>query len=958
MQPNSVNDNALLSITAKELGQFFRAPIAWLFLAVFLLVSLFIFFWVESFFARNIADIRPLFEWMPLLLIFLSSALTMKMWSEERRSGTLEYVLTQPVPLWQFVVGKFFACWLLLAIALLLTLPVPITISFLGQVDWGPVVSGYVASFLLGGAYLSMGLFISARCDNQIVSLILSVLLASAFYLIGASTLTQLVGNNTAEILRSVGTGSRFESITRGVLDFRDLYYYGSVMMAFIALNILSLESGRWASDGDRGHHRMWRLGIGFLVANAVAANLWLGQINSLRVDTTRGNIYSISDSTRNFLAQLQEPLLIRGYFSQKTHPLLSPLVPQMQDLLREYEIAGDGRVKVEIVDPTADPKIEDSANRDYNINPTPFRVNDRHQASLVNSYFDILIKYGDEYQVLSFGDLIEVKAADADDVDVRLRNPEYDVTHALKKVLFTYQSGGSVFDAVKDPVKMTAYISADNVLPAELVQLKEAVQTEAKRLKVKAEGKFDFEIVDPEARGGAVAKQIGEEYGIAPMAAGLMDPTRFYFNLVLSQGDQVLQVGLDDFSEATFRKNLRSGIKRFAQGFMRTVALVAPEQPDEFTSHYQDRKPTFSGLKQYLSQDMKVIDEDLSDGRVDSEADILVLAMPELQSEVEHFAIDQFLMKGGTVIASTSRFSAKIKRDSIRMENIPSGINGWLDDMGIKIDGKIVMDEQNAAFPVPTVREVNGLRFQDMHMLDYPYFVDVRTSGLNEEAPITADMPQITVPWASPITVDEEKTKNLKVLPLLHSTENAWLDDGSQVMPSQQQVMNGFNISGDQGRYLLAVALQGEFKSSFAGKDSPIIDQKGDEENADEPASNLNMVIEKSASSARLVVFASNDIFRDTVINMLGAVQGGTYLNSLQMAANTVDWALEDQSLSSIRSRGHFNRTLIPMDDGAQEFWEYLNYGLVLALLAIIWFISHYISRIRHQRYQQILAA
>ena len=141
MQPKqaSVNDHALMQITGKELGQFFRAPIAWLFLAAFLLVSLFVFFWVESFFARNIADVRPLFEWMPVLLIFLSSALTMKMWSEERRSGTLEHVLTQPVPLWQFVVGKFLACWALLAIALLLTLPLPITVSMLGQLDWGPV---------------------------------------------------------------------------------------------------------------------------------------------------------------------------------------------------------------------------------------------------------------------------------------------------------------------------------------------------------------------------------------------------------------------------------------------------------------------------------------------------------------------------------------------------------------------------------------------------------------------------------------------------------------------------------------------------------------------------------------------------------------------------------------------------------------------------------------------------
>src|SRR5690606_6591364 len=110
---------------------------------------------------------------------------------------------------------------------------------------------------------------------------------------------------------------------------------------AFIALNILALERGRWAHDGNRQHHSVWRWGTALLVANALIANVWLGQINALRWDTTRGNIYSISDATRQYLAQLQEPLLIRGYFSEKTHPLLAPLVPQMQDLLREYKIAG-----------------------------------------------------------------------------------------------------------------------------------------------------------------------------------------------------------------------------------------------------------------------------------------------------------------------------------------------------------------------------------------------------------------------------------------------------------------------------------------------------------------------------------------------------------------------------------------------------------------------------------------
>jgi ABC-2 type transport system permease protein len=154
--------------------------VAWLFLASFAAVTLFVFFWVESFFARNIADIRPLFEWMPILLVFLCSALTMRMWSEERRSGTLEHVLTQPAGLWRFVLGKFRACFALLLLALASTAPLPVTVALIADLDWGPVAGGYLAASLLGAAYLSAGLFVSSRTDNAIVSLIGSVALPAA----------------------------------------------------------------------------------------------------------------------------------------------------------------------------------------------------------------------------------------------------------------------------------------------------------------------------------------------------------------------------------------------------------------------------------------------------------------------------------------------------------------------------------------------------------------------------------------------------------------------------------------------------------------------------------------------------------------------------------------------------------------------------------------------------------
>ncbi|HEY0194045.1 MAG TPA: ABC transporter permease, partial [Kofleriaceae bacterium] len=160
------------TVIKKELRGYFNSAIAVIFLAVFLAVAVSTFFGWEKFFARGIADLRPLFEWMPRMLIILVSALAMRLWAEERRAGTLEVLLTLPVPRWQLVVGKFLAGMVLIAVALALTFGLPITVSLMGKLDWGPVFGGYLAALLLSAAYLAIGMCVSAATDNQIVAFI------------------------------------------------------------------------------------------------------------------------------------------------------------------------------------------------------------------------------------------------------------------------------------------------------------------------------------------------------------------------------------------------------------------------------------------------------------------------------------------------------------------------------------------------------------------------------------------------------------------------------------------------------------------------------------------------------------------------------------------------------------------------------------------------------------------
>ena len=294
MAGNAVQSSRIGAVLRKEFASYFLSPVAFIFLGVFLVVSMFVFFWVEGFFARNIVDVRPLFEWMPVLLIFLVAALTMRMWSEERRMGTIEFLLTTPVKTYQLVLGKFLACEALVAVALALTIFVPIAVSFMGPLDWGPVFCGYLGALLLAGAYIAIGLFVSAKTDNQIVSLIVTIVICAVLYFVGSQAIAPYLGNELVEVFRLLGTGSRFESIGRGIIDLRDLYYYLSIIVVFMTLNVLALEAFKWSGHEQGRRHRLLSTAALLLALNVVVANFWLQHVHTLRLDLTEQVLHDL----------------------------------------------------------------------------------------------------------------------------------------------------------------------------------------------------------------------------------------------------------------------------------------------------------------------------------------------------------------------------------------------------------------------------------------------------------------------------------------------------------------------------------------------------------------------------------------------------------------------------------------------------------------------------------------
>lgn len=228
----------------KELMAYFNSPIAYIFIGVFLIVGNWLFF--KNFFLIGQASLRAYFDLLPWIFLFLSPAITMRLWAEEKKSGTIEFLLTLPVTDWQVVLAKFFGALVFLFSALLLSISLPITVAALGDVDFGPIIGGYVGALFLGGAYLALGLFISSLTKNQIIAFMLGLVACFTAFIIGADFVLIGAPQFLVPILKFLGLGSHFNNIAKGIIDSKDVIYYFSFIFIFLWLNARVIESRGW----------------------------------------------------------------------------------------------------------------------------------------------------------------------------------------------------------------------------------------------------------------------------------------------------------------------------------------------------------------------------------------------------------------------------------------------------------------------------------------------------------------------------------------------------------------------------------------------------------------------------------------------------------------------------------------------------------------------------------------
>lgn len=925
-------------VAGRELAGRFRSPVALVFLAVFLIAVNLDFFTLSGFFARGLADVRPLFASLPLLLLMLVAALTMGGWAEERKLGTLEVLLTLPVRPWGLVLGKWLAGTALVALALALTWPLPFLVGLFAPLDWGPVIGGYLGAVLVGATWVALGLCVSSRTDNQVVALIVTLVIGGALVLVGDSMFTGLFGGDIADMLRAVGAGSRFESIERGVVDLRDLAYYGGLTLTALALNVAFLELPRidHRAAPARAASR-WGL-VGLVALNAALFLLWLSPLPGLRLDLTADRAYSLAPITRQTVRSLEEPLYVEAFLSGRTHPLLAPLVPRIRDTLTELATISGGRVQVTIADPSTDDDLAVQIGEDYGIQSVPFGVSDRHSQSVVNAYFHVLVRYGDQHEVLSLEDLIEFDASmTGTDLDVRLGDLEYVLMRTIRKVSRSFQSLDSQLARLPEGTTATLYATPDT-LPEEFRAGVDHLRTIVGELAERSEGRLSFTEVAPAE---SEAEELFKRYGLRPLAADIFGQQVFYAHLILISGDkaQRLMPGADA-GEGDVRRSVEAAIRRASPGQLVQVGLLtetpeAPPQDPRIPPQFQPPppQPDYQTFERLLLEGYEVSKAELDEGAVPDHLDVLIVAKPGRLSAEQQWAIDQYLMRGGAVIALASAYGVDVSQGGLSSKPIDPSLRELVRTWGVEVDDALVLDPQNAAFPIPVREPRGGFMMERIQLLPYPFFPDLRGQQLTSSHPATAGVTSLTVPWASPVRASKELPEGVEATPFLKSSTGAWTQSSGKIEPDFARWPDqGFGrpASETTAAQPLAITLVGPVRSAFAGRPSPVW-------SAAEGADPAGRTLTEAAQGARLAVVGSSELVGDLILRMADGVGGEVHRGNVQLMLNLLDWAVEDTDLLAIRSAGAFARTLPRMDEGSHASWELAAYGGALIPLIVI---------------------
>ena len=381
------------AIARREFMAYFSSALAYVFMGIFLILSSLLTFNFADWFELNEASLRSFFNFHPYLYLLFIPAIGMRVWSEEDKEGTLELLLTMPISVWHAVVGKFLAGWLFIGFTLLLTFPMVLTVFYLGDPDSGRLFSGYLGSFLVGGMCLSLTSLASAFTRNQVISYLLGFSVLLLISVIGmpqlglSSYLESFLSQSLIETIIFFSLQPHFEGLQRGVLDIRDLIYF----LSFIGFGLLcSTIILRCRKAAHQYNKLLTTFGFVVMFIILLLANYLIRGMNG-RLDLSADRLYTLSESTKAIIKNLEAPVTVRFYYSKTDDSLpiqTKALALRIEDLIKEYAALSGNQITWQIIDPQPGSNEAKGAELD-GIEPVAKKDGSKYYFGLSISYRD-----------------------------------------------------------------------------------------------------------------------------------------------------------------------------------------------------------------------------------------------------------------------------------------------------------------------------------------------------------------------------------------------------------------------------------------------------------------------------------------------------------------------------------------------------------------------------------------
>jgi len=386
--------NRVLTVARRELRSYFDQPTAYVLIVAFLGISLFLAF--RTMYAMSIASLRPIFDLLPVLFAIFVPAATMRTLAEERRSKTLEWLMSQPISEAELILGKFLGDWAFVLLALAGTVPTALGVLVLSEADAGIVIAEYIGAALLAAQFTAIGVWASSLTRNQITAFIVAAGIGFTLFLIGLPIVQIGLPPSISGVFARLSVLSHFENVARGVVDLRDVLYFASTAGLFLVLAVISL-AGERLSHG-RPEHRRLRIGAGVMVALVLVVNL-LGSRVRGRLDLTADHLYTLSSGTKDVLRDLDDLVQIKLFASADLPPEVQLQLRDVRDLLADMKRASGGNLLVTDRDPSRD---EDTANEagELGIFPVEFNVLRDDNFEVRQGYYGLAIVYADATEV------------------------------------------------------------------------------------------------------------------------------------------------------------------------------------------------------------------------------------------------------------------------------------------------------------------------------------------------------------------------------------------------------------------------------------------------------------------------------------------------------------------------------------------------------------------------------